>query len=79
MTPKEKNLADIGEIAYKYGFTVEDMLGPRRFKKMVAVRRECIAMLRAKGYSTTEIGRIMGGRDHSTIVVSLQTLAAQNG
>lgn len=78
MTPREKNLAEIGEIAYKYGFTVEDMLGTRRFKKMVAVRRECIGMLRAKGYSTTEIGRIMN-RDHSTIVTSLQTLAAENG
>lgn len=78
LTPREKNLAEIGEIAYKYGFTVEDMLGTRRFKKMVAVRRECIAMLRAKGYSTTEIGRIMN-RDHSTIVTSLQTLAAGNG
>jgi chromosomal replication initiation ATPase DnaA len=78
MTPREKNLAAIGEIAYKYGYTVEDMLGPRRFKKMVAVRRECIVMLRAKGYSTTEIGRIMN-RDHSSIVTSLQTLAAENG
>lgn len=78
LTPREKNLAEIGEIAYKYGFTVEDMIGTRRFKKMVAVRRECIGMLRAKGYSTTEIGRIMN-RDHSTIVVSLQVLAAQNG
>ena len=78
MTPREKNLADIGEIAYKYGFTVEDMLGPRRFKKMVQVRRECIAMLRGKGYSTTEIGRIIC-RDHSTVVTSLQALAAKNG
>lgn len=78
MTPREKNLADIGEIAYKYGFTVDDMVGTRRFKKMVAVRRECIGMLRAKGYSTTEIGRIMN-KDHSTIVTSLQALAAQNG
>ncbi len=26
MTPRERNLAEIGKIAYKYGFTVEDML-----------------------------------------------------
>lgn len=78
LTPRAKNLAEIGKIAESYGFTVEDMLGHRRFKKMVAVRRECIAMLRAKGYSTTEIGRIMH-KDHSTIVTSLQALAAQNG
>jgi chromosomal replication initiation ATPase DnaA len=78
LTPKEKNLADIGEIAYKYGYTAEDILGPSRYRRLVMVRRECVGMLRAKGYSTTEIGRIMN-RDHSTIVVSLQILAAQNG
>lgn len=75
LTPKEKNLADIGEIAYKYGYTAEDVLGKSRYKRLVMVRRECVGMLRAKGYSTTEIGRIMN-RDHSTIVVSLQILAA---
>lgn len=78
LTPKEKNLADIKEIAYKYGYTAEDVLGKSRYKRLVMVRRQCVGMLRAKGYSTTEIGRIMN-RDHSTIVVSLQILAAQNG
>jgi chromosomal replication initiation ATPase DnaA len=78
MTPKEKNLADIGEIAYKYGYTAEDILGKSRYKRLVMVRRECVGMLRAKGYSTTEIGRIMD-RNHSTIVHSLQTLAVANG
>jgi chromosomal replication initiation ATPase DnaA len=78
MTPREKNLADIGVIAYKHNFTVEDMLGKRRYNRIVEVRRECVAMLRAKGYSTTEIGRIMN-RDHSTIVHSLQMLAVKNG
>jgi IS30 family transposase len=33
-------------------------------------------MLREKGYSTTEIGRIMN-RDHSTIVTSLQKSKAE--
>jgi chromosomal replication initiation ATPase DnaA len=78
MTPREKNLADIGEIAYKYGYTAEDIVGEKRYRRLVKVRRECVGMLREKGYSTTEIGRIMN-RDHSTIVVSLQILAAQNG
>jgi chromosomal replication initiation ATPase DnaA len=78
LTPKEKNLADISEIAYKYGYTAEDILGKSRYKRLVMVRRQCVGMLRAKGYSTTEIGRIMN-RDHSTIVTSLQILAAQNG
>lgn len=78
MTPRERNLAEIGEIARKNNFTVEDILGKRRYKRIVEVRRECVAMLRAKNYSTTEIGRIMC-RDHSTIVHSLQMLAVKNG
>ena len=71
MTPREKNLKDIAEIAEAHGYTVADILGPSRRKKLVAVRRLCILMLREKGYSTTEIGRVLGGRDHSTIVHAL--------
>lgn len=70
MTPREKNLKDIEHLAEGYGYTVEDMLGKSRFKRVVAVRRLCVLMLREKGYSTTEIGRIMN-RDHSTIVHAL--------
>lgn len=70
MTPRQKNLKAIDTIAQQYGYTVEDMLGKSRLKRVVAVRRLCILMLRGKGYSTTEIGRIMN-RDHSTIVHAL--------
>jgi chromosomal replication initiator protein len=70
MTPREKNLAFIGGIAQPYGYSVEDIIGKSRRKKLVAVRRLCILALRAKGYSTTEIGRIMN-RDHSTICHAL--------
>lgn len=71
MTPRQKNLEAIDAIAQQYGYTVEDMLGKSRLKRVVAVRRLCILMLREKGYSTTEIGRVLGGRDHSTIVHAL--------
>jgi chromosomal replication initiation ATPase DnaA len=71
MTPREKNLADINEIAQEYGYTVDDVLGYSKPKELVKVRRLCVVMLRDKGYSTTAIGRIMN-RDHSTIVTSLQ-------
>jgi hypothetical protein len=71
MTPRQKNLAAIDVIAQQYGYTVEDMLGRSRLKRVVAVRHLCILMLREKGYSTTEIGRVLGGRDHSTIVHAL--------
>lgn len=76
MTPREQNLADIQAIAQEHKFTVDDILGKRRFKPLVKVRRKCVVMLREKGYSTTEIGRIMN-RDHSTIVTSLQVSKAE--
>jgi len=70
MTPREKNLALIDEVAQLHGYTVEDVIGKSRFKKLVAVRQLCVFRLREEGYSTTEIGRIMN-RDHSTIVHAL--------
>lgn len=76
MTPREKNLAEIDAIAELYGYTLEDILGKSKLKELVAVRRKCVVWLRGKGYSTTEIGRIMN-RDHSTIVHSLQKSRAE--
>ena len=77
MTPRQANMLEIAAIAKEHCFTVEDILGPRKFKHLVTVRRKCIVMLREKGYSTTEIGRIMGGRDHSTICHALKMSRAQ--
>ena len=71
MTPRQANMLEIAAIAEAHCFTLEDILGKRKFKHLVAVRRKCIVMLREKGYSTTEIGRIMQ-RDHSTICHALQ-------
>lgn len=78
MTPRQKNLADIEVIAKENRFTLEDILGKSKFRPLVMVRRKCVVMLREKGYSTTEIGRIMH-RDHSTIVHSLQKSAVKHG
>lgn len=76
MTPRQANMLQIEAIAKAHCFTLEDILGPRKFKPLVAVRRKCIVVLREKGYSTTEIGRIMQ-RDHSTICHALQMSRAE--
>jgi len=70
MTQREQNLADIDAIAKLHGYTVEDILSQRKSKSLVAARRECVVKMRSKGYSTTQIGRIMK-RDHSTICHAL--------
>jgi len=76
MTPRQANLLQVEAIAKAHCFTLEDILGPRKFKPLVAVRRKCIVMLREKGHTTTGIGRIMN-RDHTTIVHSLQKSRAE--
>jgi chromosomal replication initiation ATPase DnaA len=70
MTPRGRNLAEIDAIAELHGYTLADILGKRKQRPLVEVRRKCVVMLREKGYSTTEIGRIMN-RDHSTICHAL--------
>jgi chromosomal replication initiation ATPase DnaA len=70
MTPRQANMLEIEAIANAYDYTAEDVLGKSKLKALVAVRRKCVVMLRRRGYSTTEIGRIMH-RDHSSICHSL--------
>jgi chromosomal replication initiation ATPase DnaA len=71
MTPRQANMLEIEAIAKAHKFTLEDILGPRKFKPLVAVRRKCAVMLREKGHTMAEIGRILR-RDHTTIVHALQ-------
>ena len=70
MTPREKIHAAIDAIAQEHDYTVEDIIGPSRMKHLVAVRRLCVLMLRDRGYSTTETGRLLN-RCHTTIVHAL--------
>lgn len=76
MTPRQANMLQIEAIAKAHCFTLDDILGPRKFKPLVAVRRKCIVVLREKGHTTTEIGRIMN-RDHTTVVHALQKSRAE--
>ena len=48
MTPRQANMLEIAAIAEAHCFTVEDILGKRKFKPFVTVRRKCIVMLREK-------------------------------
>jgi hypothetical protein len=43
MTPREKNMEAIGEIAYKYGYTAEDIVGEKssQLLRHRAQRRYC--------------------------------------
>lgn len=48
-----------------------DVLGPRRYKRLVDARAIIAAALRERGWALTDIGRAMN-RDHTTIISLLK-------
>lgn len=59
----------IREIHKYYHIAIEDLLGPKRNKELVLPRHVTMYLLRHEcNMSFPEIGRIMGGKDHSTIM-----------
>jgi len=61
-------LAEVEAVAKAHCATVDEILGPRRFKSIVSARRATAMMLREKGLSYPQIGTLLGGRDHTTIM-----------
>jgi chromosomal replication initiation ATPase DnaA len=57
--------------------TPDEITGAGRHRPVVHVRWAIIHALRKQGKSLPEIGRAMGGRDHSTICHALEQTAAR--
>jgi hypothetical protein len=58
----------IGLVELKHGVSFEAMKSISRVKRVLDARREAMALIYTHcGMSTTQIGRLFGGRDHSTI------------
>lgn len=66
----------LNEVAREYGLHVADLKGPRRFRPLVLPRQ--IAMWRLHrerpDLSLPAIGRIMGGRDHTTALHAVRKI-----
>lgn len=59
----------IREMCRHYGVTYEDICSQRRTDALVLVRQKIAWVLRKRThYSYPEIGRKLGGRDHTTIL-----------
>lgn len=67
MTPRERNLADIGLIALRFNLTRWDVLGRSHKRKVVDARRAVVMHYRAQGKSFPEIGAIIG-RHHTSVM-----------
>lgn len=61
-------------IAREHGISYEQLVGKARHKSLVAVRKLAYRALRDAGYSYPEIGTLVGGRDHTTVMAGLEAL-----
>jgi len=59
------------DVARCFGLTVADLKGRGRDTMLVQARSVCARLLRDRGLSYPHVGRILGGRDHSTIIHAL--------
>lgn len=70
INPARKTARDvINEVAQAHGLTFAEMSGPRRLKRLSEPRSEAYyeAYVQCPHISLPAIGRILGGRDHSTV------------
>ena len=59
----------IAEVADKFKVTREDLIGATRKKRFVRARHVAMYLMHEElGMGDTEIGRLMGDRDHSTVI-----------
>lgn len=58
----------IDGVCDKWGITRNDLLGRERINVFVIARKEAARELRGLGLSYPSIGRILGNRDHSSII-----------
>lgn len=65
-------VADIvEEVGLVMGVPYADIIGPTRTRFVVKARMTAAMVLHKRGMSLSQIGRHLGGRDHSTIIYSL--------
>ncbi len=61
--------AIIAEVAARHGLRPEDLKGRAVGREIAWPRQEAMAVLRVRTrLSTTQIGALLGGRDHSTVI-----------
>ena len=60
-------------VAQVYGVSVDELLGPRRFHRLIEPRHVAMTIARLLlPYSLPEIARAFGGRDHTTAINAIR-------
>lgn len=74
--PKAKARAIILEVAKASGLKIKTLMGPSRARRATWPRQVAYEALNRAGYSTAEIGRMMG-RDHTTVMHGIKAARAR--
>lgn len=64
-------------VAIRHGVTIAELRSGSRSKWICAARFEAYWLLHQAGRSTPDIGRALGGRDHSTVIYGLGRFKAK--
>jgi hypothetical protein len=70
-TPQTSNLV-IATAADMVGVSVAELLGARRYREIAEARFAIMAVYSAAGWSLPRIGRMLGDRDHTTVLNGLR-------
>lgn len=63
-------------VAERHGLTLEDMLGADRSRRVAHPRQEAMALVHHEHQlSTTRVGQLFGGRDHTTVLHAIRAVA----
>lgn len=65
-------------VSRRLGITVAEITGQSRSQTAIVARRVIAMLAREAGYSLNEIGAMLGGRDHSTVLCALGRYKAKN-
>ena len=78
-TFKKLSVTDIQkEVADFYKVSVQDIIGPKRARPIAHARQVAIYLCQKMlGLTQSEIGKLFGNRDHSTIMYSVSTVTTQ--
>jgi chromosomal replication initiation ATPase DnaA len=70
----------LAEVSVASGVPIDDLRGRKRWRSVAWPRQEAMYRMRAEtNLSYPQIGRLLGGRDHSTIVTGVKRHAARLG
>jgi chromosomal replication initiator protein len=74
--PHQRRMAGaaiVDRVAARHGLTLADLLGQSRIWRIARARQAAYAAIRIElGWSLPRIGRLFGGRDHTTILKGIR-------